>query len=103
MVGLVGVGSCTATMANVCLGDDEFVMEMDHLTLAEYRADSESTYPACFGDRVDLRSETQPDVPAESVPANNHGFVAPEPTSDSTSRSSGYSNISRSCYDMLER
>ena len=104
MVDMIAASTCTATLANVCIGDEEFVMEMDELTLAEYRVDPASTYPTAFGGRVDLVSGDASIASAEPVNPADLGFVHAETDSSTgTSATSGYSNISRSCYEMLER
>ena len=103
MVDLLGVGTCTASLASVCLGDDTQVMEMDHLTLAEYRACPDSTYPPCFGGHVPYAPNGSPAVDAPSVDYSALGFVSVQPENIPSSLSSGYSNISRSSYEMLER
>ena len=103
MVNMVGVACCTASFSNVCLGDAEILMEMDHLTLAEYRAHPESTFPAIFGGRVphaDSESSPSPSTPANS---SAHGFISVGAQDPVTPDSSGYSNISRSSYEMLEK
>ena len=78
-------------------------MEMDNLTLAEYRAHPESTYPAQFGGKVPYReTEMPPASPAPESP-DVPVFSSVAAPSSNSSQSTGYSNISRSCYNMLER
>ena len=103
MVNMVGASCCTASLANVCLGDDDLVMEMDHLTLAEYRLHPEASFPAAFGGRVAFLSDSP--RPASPPPVNpaDLGFVSVGAQEPVTPNSSGYSNISRSSYDMLEK
>lgn len=103
MVEMISASTCTASLANVCLGDDDFMLEMDNLTLAEYRAHPESTFPACFGGKVPYNDPNLPprDPSPEPIPVP----MSPVPAAPSrnSSSSTGYSNISRSCYEMLER
>ena len=103
MVDMVGVGTCTASLGSVCLGDDDVLMEMDHLILAEYRVHPDSTFPARFGGQVPFQdapvrvASPVPDLPiaqgfaSQAVPVADVGDL------------SGYSNISRSSYEMLEK
>ena len=42
---MIFASTCTASLANECLGDDVLVTEMGNLTLVEYRAHSEATLP----------------------------------------------------------
>ena len=103
MVNMVGASCCTASLSNVCLGDDEIVMEMDHLTLAEYRLHPDATFPAIFGGRV---TADDVGVVPESPPSVNPvelGFVSTGAQDVNVSGSSGYSNISRASYEMLEK
>ena len=101
MVDMVGAATCTASIGSVCLGDDEFLMEMDHLTLAEYRVHPDSTFPAHFGGQVPLKDVAPRNVtPVDPVTL---GFESRAVPNNDVSGSSGYSNISRSSYDMLEK
>ena len=103
MVNMVGVSCCTASLGNVCLGDDDVLMEMDNLTLAEYRAHPESTYPRIFGGRVPYSGSAIPEVPDSPPDPAALGFVSVGAQEPPTPDSSGYSNISRSSYEMLEK
>ena len=103
---MVDSGTCTPTLASVCIGDDDLVMELDHLDLADYRASSAATYPAVFGGQVkspfDLSQLSESSF-AELNPADL-GFVQPDSVeSIETGSTVDYSNISSRCYDMLER
>ena len=101
---MVGGSCCTASFANVCLGDEDLIMEMDHLTLAEYRLHPESSYPAAFGGRVPFAGEDSASVVTPPVDPADLGFISVGVQElDSTSDSSGYSNISRTSYEMLEK
>ena len=99
---MVGVSCCTATLASCCLGDDELRMEMDDLTLAEYQAHPDSTYPKEFGGQVPYKN-APPKPPAAPAFNPNVNLSSASTSVSNSTRSSGYSNISRSCYDMLER
>ena len=105
MVSLVSTGVCTPTLANVCLGDADVVMELDHLTLAEYRASPNATFPAMFGGRVSSGFDLDVSVASinSSVLARELGFVRRSSPIPDRTESSGYSNISQTCYDMLEK
>ena len=46
---MICASTCTASLANVCLGDDVLVIEMTNLTLVEYRDHSEATFHTQFG------------------------------------------------------
>ena len=101
MVELVGVGTCTPTKANVCLGSETKLMDLYNLNLAEYRASSDAVYPAEFGGCVPLAGQPvyQAAVPAVETPDPSVSQVA----APDISASSGYSNISESAYIMQER
>lgn len=103
MVDMVGASCCTASFGNVCLGDEEIVMELDHLTLAEYQVHPDATFPAIFGGRVlSSVSERRPVTPPPINPADL-GFVSVGAQADNSPDLSGYSNISRSSYEMLDK
>ena len=95
--------TCTASLANVCLGDDDLLMEMDNLTLAEYRVHPESTYPAQFGGKIPFQESNSSTSSSVSDSPSVPVFPVPAMPSSGSSLSTGYSNISRSCYEMLER
>ena len=102
---MVGVGVCTPTIANVCLGDEEVVMEFDHMSLAEYRAYSGATYPAGFGGRVLSpfdETGTAGDLSSLSDPANL-GFLHADSESAASEPPSDVHEISQSCFEMLEK
>ena len=68
-VQLVGTGTCTNTMANVCLGEAQTLMPMDHLPLAAYLAHPQATFSAEFGGRVpELPSISEASDPTISNP-----------------------------------
>ena len=100
---MVGASCCTASLGSVCLGDDEIVMELDHLTLAEYQVHPDATFPAIFGGRV--LPATAPSRPVTPPPVDpvDLGFVSVGAQADASAVSSGYSNISRSSYEMLDK
>ena len=102
---MVGVGVCTPTIANVCLGDEEVVVEFDHMSLAEYRACSDSTYPAGFGGRV-LSTFDETDTTGDSSSSPNPadlGFLHADSESVASEPSSDVHEISQSCFEMLEK
>ena len=103
MVNMICSSTCTASLANVCLGDDDLMMEMDNLTLAEYRAHPESTFPDQFGGEVPFQGSEMATKSPLPEPPTVPVFSTPAAPSSNSSLSTGYSNISRSCYDMLER
>ena len=105
MVNLVGVGVCTPTIANVCLGDADVVMELDHLTLAEYRVSAEATFPAQFGGQVLSPFDRADSVVSvnSDILAAQRGFATVALDDSSQSHDSRYDNISQSCFDMLEK
>ena len=103
MVKMIGASTCTASLANVCLGDDEFMLEMDNLTLAEYRAHPDSTFPARFGGKIPYHDPNSPPRDPSPEPFPVPVSAVPAAPSRNSSSSTGYSNISRSCYEMLER
>ena len=49
VIDMICASTCTASLANVCLGDDVLVIEMTNLTLVEYRDHSEATFHTQFG------------------------------------------------------
>ena len=100
MVGMVSVSTCTPTFRNVCLGSESKLVELDSLSLAEYYASPDATYPVDFGGRIPHSSQVMSLAElSESVPED---IVSPveDPKTDV---SSGYHDISQSCYDMLEK
>ena len=103
---MVDSGTCTPTLASVCVGDDDLVMEFDHLDLADCRASSAATYPAVFGGQVKSpfdHSQLSESSFVELDPVDL-GFIQPDSIeSAGTGSTVNYSNISSRCYDMLER
>ena len=99
MVSMVGVSTCTPNLRNVCLGSESDLMELDHLCLAEYYASSDATYPTIFGGRVSPPSQVSQD-PVVVDAADSAKF---ESLANASSRSTNSYDISRSCYDMLEK
>ena len=94
---MMSASTCTPNIRNVCLGSESVLMELDHLSLAEYYSSEDATYPAIFGGRVKHPSQL-PDPPVvETVSAAESAAVAEATTS------SGYGHISQSCYAMLEK
>ena len=95
---MIGVGTCTPTLGNVVLGTDSRLMDLCHLTLAEYRASPAAVYPAEFGGFIPFAGQSQP---VTTTP-----LVIPRPESpvlNAVGHSSGYSNISETAYKMQER
>ena len=76
-------------------------MDLYNLSLSEYRASADATYPADFGGCILLAGHTRP--PSGSGPdATLPGFQSAVPPTNHDSVSSGYSNISESAYKMRE-
>lgn len=96
---MVGVSTNTASMANVCLGDDDLLLPLDHLTLAEYLVHPDATFPVEFGSR----HPSLPVPPAESPapPADFEYQTESESTGVSTSPEP-LGDISDRCYHQLD-
>ena len=103
MVDMIGVGTCTPTSANVCLGSETNLMELDKLTLAEYRASSAATFPAEFGACVMMKGQTRASLSVDIAPSLDAEFAHVVQPADDVTQSSGYSNISESAYDMVNK
>ena len=100
MIGMVSISTCTPTFRNVCLGSESKLMELDHLSLAEYYASPDATYPADFGGRVSHSSQVMTSAELSEPLASEFTSPPEVPTGDV---SSDYHNISQSCYEMLEK
>ena len=99
MVDLVGVGVCTDTVANLCLGEATTLMDPDHLTLAQYQMAAGSSFPVKYGREVAFSGAPEYLNP-QPLPT---GFNVLTTESSAGSDSTTVSNVSDTCYFMLER
>ena len=77
---------------------------MNNLTLAEYRAHPEATFPAQFGGQVVYHDPNAPEVPSSAADVAVSEFSAHINVSPCSSQSTDYNNISRySCIFQISR
>lgn len=86
-------------MASVCLGEDDILLPMNHLTLAEYLDHPEAQFPAEFGSRHPPVADV-PVVPAVVDPPAD--FEPPSSSSGGTATVSALGDISDRCYHQLD-
>ena len=106
---LVGTGTCTNTMANVCSGDAQILMPMDHLPLAAYLAHPQATFLPEFGGRVPelpSLSEVSSSAPSIIEPSTESSNISTSlstvETARSTSTDLAFGDISQRCFHQLE-
>ena len=90
-------------MSNVCSGDADILMPMDHLTLAEYLEHPESLFPAEFGGQC---PSPPPLESGSTVPTPEPFEVNPSSSSESSvvdSTPTPLGDISDRCYMQLDR
>ena len=86
-------------MASVCLGDDDLLLPLNHLTLAEYLDHPEAQFPIEFGSRHPPVAEA-PVEPAVVDPPE--GFEHGSDPTEESSNLSALGDISDRCYHQLD-
>ena len=77
---------------------------MNNLTLAEYHAHPEATFPAQFGGQLVYHDPNAPEVPSPAADVAVSEFSAHTNVSPCSSQPTDYSNISRdSCIFQISR
>ena len=88
------------------VGDATQLMDLDNLTLAEYRDNVQAVYPPAHGGRVDYEPTAAVHVPRPASPPAFEPVHVSDGEDESTTdgRPGDLSiNISSSCYLMLEK